>query len=118
MVDIVTIHTDTKDNYILTIFHDVAIVSYSVENGCELIINYIHKHPEVDYGANEPDYETFLWADDGKTLVDEVDRYTGICVDNQWFPIGDKSLEEYLNTVRVYLNKEIVETDLEEIEKN
>ena len=48
MVDIVTIHTDTKDNYILTIFHDVAIVSYSVENGCELIINYIHKHPEVE----------------------------------------------------------------------
>jgi hypothetical protein len=118
MVDIVTLHLNDKDEYVLTIFHDIAILSYSVENNCELVINYIHKHSEVNCGENEQDYETFIWSDDGKVIADEIERYSGISVDNEWFPIGDSSIEEYLNRIRLYLNKEIVETDLEEIEKN
>lgn len=118
MIDIVTLHLNDKDEYVLTIFHDVAILSYEVENNCELVINYIHKHAEVNCAKDEPDFETFLWNDDGKALNDELDRYCGICIDSQWFPIGDNSLEEYLNKIRLYLNKEIVETNLEEIEKN
>lgn len=111
MIDIVNIHRQSDDAFKLTIFHNVAIKSFNVSDTA-IEINYIHRKGELDCVENSVDSETFLWDYDKKSLVDPCDRYTGIFVDNIWYPRADYSLEEYLSIVQPLLNKEITETEL------
>jgi hypothetical protein len=114
MIDIVSLHTDDDDKLVLMIFHDVRLIGYSVnEKDSELTIHYHHTRNEANCTKDEIDYETFLWMDDGKSLVDAHDRYEGICINHRWFPRGDLSLSEYLAQIRIPLENELAEQKIE-----
>ena len=89
MIDLVTLHSDetTDGNLILMIFHNVKITGYIVNpDGSEFTIYYRHTVDESDCKAGELDFETYMWMDDGKTLIDDYDRYEGICINHKWYP--------------------------------
>ena len=118
MIDLITVHSDaeTQGNLILMIFHNVKITGYTISpDGTEFTIFYKHTLDESNFKAGELDFETYMWMDDGKTLIDSYDRYTGICINHKWYPRGDMSLSEYVNLIKVPLENEIVEQNLESI---
>lgn len=118
MIDLVTLHSDetTDGNLILMIFHNVKITGYIVNpDGSEFTIYYRHTVDESDCKAGELDFETYMWMDDGKTLIDDYDRYEGICINHKWYPRGDMSLSDYLNLIKIPLEDEIVEQNLADI---
>lgn len=111
MIDLVNIHRQSNDEFKLTIFHNVSIKSFSIsETAIEIF--YIHKHTELDCIENTVDSEIFMWDYDRKSLIDPCDRYTGIFVDNIWYPRADHSMDSYLSIIQPLLNKEIMETEL------
>ena len=118
MIDLITLHSDseTNGNLILMIFHNVKITGYIINpDETEFTIYYKHTIDESNCKAGDIDYETYMWMDDGKSLIDNYDRYEGICINHRWFPRGDLSLTDYLNLIRLPLENEIVEQNLNDI---
>ena len=74
-----------------------------------------HTIDESNCKAGELDFETYMWMDDGKSLIEDYDRYEGICINHKWYPRGDMSLSDYLNLIRIPLEDEIVEQNLTDI---
>ena len=117
MIDLVTLHNDPDtDKYILMIFHNIHFTGYIVDDkNKELSIFYRHSQDEGGYSKGEVDYETYIWMDDGKSLIEPSDRYEGICINHRWYPRGDSSLEEYMAQIRIPLENELVEQNIKEL---
>ena len=114
MIDLVTLHVDQKtDNLELMIFHDVKVTGYEIcaaDN--EFTIYYTHTQDENNCKRGEPDYETYIFPGS-----DKEGEYTGICVNEKWYPIGKSGLIDYISVVRILLENEITENNLKDVAK-
>lgn len=118
MIDLVALHGDEKDNLVLMIFHNVVLTGYEINNeDKELTFFYTHSQNEANCSKDETDFETFIWMDDGKTLVDPHDRYEGICINHLWYPRGDCSMDEYLEKIRIPLENELTDQTIDQLTK-